>query len=329
MCFLQTFSVLPQSPTHVKVLFYNIHCVDVHIRSEGLVSIRDGSYSMFDQTKVITDLEPIRGFKAFLYKYVDEAALARRTSQTEDDNPPSPLTMDPQEGQGGLKFAPPQTPPSNPLTPASPHGSQNAGFLQSPPTHRQPSASPAPSPGLFPLPSPGQSGSPFPSAASPLGGSPRPRPSPRNPGSSPNPSMGHTGGSGVHQTPTRILPQRLWAAAIPTPLTFKAFDELCRPSQLPGASPTGNQLLVSPLHRYSPPSILYLLNPIRASMISDPATRLISQTSRFLGCVFMRRQLQHIIKSEDYLTSLTLPEPSVIGFKVGRMKMLKLSFHHL
>ena len=248
---LQTFSVLPQSPTHVKVLFYNIHCVDVHIRSEGLVSIRDGSFSMFDQTKVLTDLEPIRGFKAFLYKYVDEAALARRTSQTEDDNPPSPLTMDPQEGQGGLKFAPPQTPPSNPLTPASPHGSQSAGFLQSPPTHRQPSASPAPSPGLFPLPSPGQSGSPFPSAASPLGGSPRPRPSPRNPGSSPNPSMGHGGGSGVHQTPTRILPQRLWAAAIPTPLTFKAFDELCRPSQLPGASPTGNQLLVSPLHRYS------------------------------------------------------------------------------
>ena len=49
---------------------------------------------MFDQTKVLTDLEPIRGFKAFLYKYVDEAALARRTSQTEDDNPPSPLTMD-------------------------------------------------------------------------------------------------------------------------------------------------------------------------------------------------------------------------------------------
>jgi len=101
--------------------------------------------------------------------------------------------------------------------------------------------------------------------------------------------MGHSGGGGVHQTPTRILPQRLWAAAIPTPLTFKAFDELCRPSQLPGTSPAGNQLLVSPLHR-------------------------------FLGCVFMRRQLQHIIKSEEYLTSLTLPEPSVIGFKVEHLQ---------
>ena len=283
---IQTFSVLPQSPTHVKVLFYNIHCVDVHIRSEGLVSIRDGSFSMFDQTKVLTDLEPIRGFKAFLYKYVDEAALARRTSQTEDDNPPSPLTMEPTGGDsGGLKFAPPQTPPSNPLTPASPHGSQSTAFLQSPPTHRQPSASPAPSPGLFPLPSPGTGGSPFPSsAASPLGGSPRPRPSPRHPGSSPNPS-GH-GTTAAHQAPARILPQRLWAAAIPTPLTFKAFDELCRPSYLTG---TSGPLLVSPLHR-------------------------------FLGCVFMRRQLQHIIKSEEYLVSVTVPEPSVIAFKVENVQ---------
>ena len=38
----------------------------------------------------------------------------------------------------------------------------------------------------------------------------------------------------------------------------------------------------------------------------------------------MRRQLQHIIKSEEYLTSLTLPEPSVIGFKVRlRIEMYK------
>ena len=34
----------------------------------------------------------------------------------------------------------------------------------------------------------------------------------------------------------------------------------------------------------------------------------------------MRRQLQHIIKSEEYLTSLTLPEPSVIGFKVEHLQ---------
>ena len=91
---IQTFTVLPQSPSHVKIMFYNIHCVDVHFKADGLVQIRDGSFSMFDQTKVLHDLEPIRGFKAFLYKYVDEAALSRRMSQSEDDNPPSPMEQD-------------------------------------------------------------------------------------------------------------------------------------------------------------------------------------------------------------------------------------------
>ena len=52
---IQTFTILPQSPTHVKIMFYNIHCVDVHFRADGLVQIRDGSFSMFDQTKVLND----------------------------------------------------------------------------------------------------------------------------------------------------------------------------------------------------------------------------------------------------------------------------------
>ena len=225
-------------------------------------------------------MEPIRGFKAFLYKYVDEAALARRTSQTEDDNPPSPLSME--QDQSGLKFAPPLTPPSNPLTPVSPHGQPS--LLQSPPSHRGQTgstASPAPSPAGFPTPSPLPAGSPF-TAASPLGGSPRPRPSPRHPASSPSPA-GPAGGSSYNAVghTGRILPQRLWAAAIPTPLTVKAFDELCRPSLLAGQPSSG---LVCPLHR-------------------------------FLGCVFIRRQLQYIIKSEEYLTNVAT-EPSVIAFKV-------------
>lgn len=75
-------------------------------------------------------------------KYVDESAVYRRRSQSEDDNPPSPVAMD-SEGSGNvgflghhrggpqspaqqrdnLRFHPPLTPPSgsNPHTPASPH----------------------------------------------------------------------------------------------------------------------------------------------------------------------------------------------------------------
>lgn len=77
--------------------------------------------------------------QAFLSKYVDESAVFRRRSQSEDDNPPSPVPLDPSEGAGtgflsthrapqsptGLRFHPPLTPPSgsNPHTPASPHTS--------------------------------------------------------------------------------------------------------------------------------------------------------------------------------------------------------------
>ena len=214
----QTFAILPQTPSHVKILFYGKYCVDVHFRAEGLVSIRDGAYSMFDQTKVLEELQPIPGFKAFLSKYVDEAAFARRTSQTEDDNPPTPLTMDSTDGsKSDMKFS--GLGHSSGLNPVSPHGGASS-FLQSPPSlGLQPSPA---MPGAAPSPA----GSPFTSVASPLGGSPRSRPSPRYAGTSPKPAGGH--GSSYLLTQSRMLPQRLWAAAIPTLLTSKAFDEICR-----------------------------------------------------------------------------------------------------
>lgn len=81
--------------------------------------------------------------QAFLSKYVDENAVFRRRSQSEDDNPPSPVAaidsdggsnvnflghhrsgpQSPAQQRDGLRFHPPLTPPSgsNPHTPASPH----------------------------------------------------------------------------------------------------------------------------------------------------------------------------------------------------------------
>lgn len=88
--------------------------------------------------------------------YVDEALLVRRPSQPEDDNPPSPIALsgissddfnfamdfflflsnifvafivDDITSATGLRFPAPHTPPSNPLTPASPHTSSSS-FLQ-------------------------------------------------------------------------------------------------------------------------------------------------------------------------------------------------------
>lgn len=72
--------------------------------------------------------------QAFLSKYVDENAVFRRRSQSEDDNPPSPIStlleMDHSVGTPGggsaspFMTAKPSSPApgrSNPHTPASPH----------------------------------------------------------------------------------------------------------------------------------------------------------------------------------------------------------------
>lgn len=89
-------------------------------------------------------------FQVFLNLYVDDAIIGRhnrRMSMTEDDNPPSPVSMDTMEmfnisqppsmgspasrqrQDGGLRFpsASPMTPPSNPHTPASPSNVRMAG----------------------------------------------------------------------------------------------------------------------------------------------------------------------------------------------------------
>ena len=68
---------------------------------------------------------------------------------------------------------------------------------------------------------------------------------------------------------SRVLPQRSWAGAVPTLLTHEALDLLCSPSPHPQHLP-GPEL--SPLER-------------------------------FLGCVYMRRQLQRFIQSEDCVST--------------------------
>ncbi|KAL1425420.1 hypothetical protein MTO96_019215 [Rhipicephalus appendiculatus] len=151
---VQTFVIIPQSSTHLRLVYRNTYVLDIQCRPEGFVAVRDGAYSKFDKTKAVEDFTPIQGLRAFLSKFVDESACQlRRRSQSEDDNPPSPIPtlegMDSflgpglrpnspaQRGQdsssaaaaavaaatGGLRFHHPMTPPSNPHTPASPHPS--------------------------------------------------------------------------------------------------------------------------------------------------------------------------------------------------------------
>lgn len=152
---VQTFVAIPQTSTHIRLVYRNTYALDVQCRSDGLVSIRDGAYSVFDKGKAVEEFSPIPGVKPFLNKFVDETAThLRRRSQSEDDNPLSPVptldSLDPfmsgqlkpgspaqrasqenvsSSGPGstgsGLRFHLPMTPPSvsNPHTPASPHTS--------------------------------------------------------------------------------------------------------------------------------------------------------------------------------------------------------------
>lgn len=382
---VQTFTIMPQSPALIRLTYQGMYCLELRLRGGGLVSLRDAAYSRFDRTNVVNEFTPTPGLKAFLSKYVDESAVFRRRSQSEDDNPPSPVPLDPVEGagflsghhrgpgpqspaqqrEGGLRFHPPLTPPSgsNPHTPASPHtanisqSTQHQSFGSSPATSFNLASPPSlppninPSPSMLPHPSPssgllanspsnplhvpspmptsspgptmplghspassfmGQAGhtdgSPFPSsqsmtspAASNWPGSPgMPRPSPARPGQSP----GHPGHPALHSPDhkqgvsqlSRVLPQRSWAGAVPTLLTYEALDLLCTPSPHP-------QMLPGPE-----------LAPLE----------------RFLGCVYMRRQLQRFIQSEDCLTPIPTTEPGVVHFKVETLQCrVGLNTQHL
>ncbi|QQP57449.1 Uncharacterized protein FKW44_002448, partial [Caligus rogercresseyi] len=241
---IQTFSVIPQGPTHIKLVFYNSYFLDIQIKHGGIVFIRDGAFSVFDQRKVVEGAQPIQGLKTFLSKYVDESVFSRRQSQTEDDNPPSPMSSE----EPGLRFNTPHTPPSNPMTPASPH---TAGFLQSPPSSlrnpRLQANRAEPSPFHSSVQSPLAVGSPANQRQIQQQQQPRALP--------------------------RLLPQRLWAGSNPTPLTLNAFDEICKPSVLCPPNGSGSPPFVpsnvthlAPLYRFLGCVYLkrYLLNCIRS-----------------------------------------------------------------
>ena len=89
---IQTFCVIPQSSTHLRLVYRNVYCIDIVIQLDGFLSIRDGAYNLFDKTKIFEDLTPIQGLKRFLNRFVDKnAASHRRFSPNEEDNQLSPV----------------------------------------------------------------------------------------------------------------------------------------------------------------------------------------------------------------------------------------------
>uniref|UniRef100_A0A673CN76 Mediator of RNA polymerase II transcription subunit 14 n=1 Tax=Sphaeramia orbicularis TaxID=375764 RepID=A0A673CN76_9TELE len=281
----QCFSILPQSPTHIRLAFRNMYCIDIYCRSRGVVAIRDGAYSLFDNTKIVEGFYPAPGLKTFLNMFVDSNQDARRRSVNEDDNPPSPVGVDVVDSLMNQLQAPQQ-----PQTMRAGAGGVYPP-LTSPPPNYHPNVTPSPS--MMPTQSPGNihaSGSPSGAlrAPSPFG----PTPSPSSLGI----AMGQTSFASPHGSqvmpssmpPPRTLPQRPWAASIPTILTHSALHVLLLPSPTPCLVPgLAGSYLCSPLER-------------------------------FLGSVIMRRHLQRIIQQE--LTIVNSNEPGVIMFKTDVLK---------
>ncbi|CAL8370558.1 unnamed protein product [Arctogadus glacialis] len=338
----QCFSILPQSPTHIRLAFRNMYCIDIYCRSRGVVAIRDGAYSLFDNTKIVEGFHPAPGLKTFLNMFVDSTQDARRRSVNEDDNPPSPVSGDlmdnmmnqlqasaPMRGAAGGVY-PPLTSPPNYHANVTPSPSMMP--TQSPgPIHTSGSPSGAlraPSP-FGPTPSPSSLGiamgqtsfasphgaldpsSPYPMVSpsqrsqwpnSPQVSGPSPgarihgmspgNPSLHSPIPDPNSPRAATGSQVMPSSmpPPRKLPQRPWAASIPTVLTHSALHVLLLPSPTP--------CLVPGL------ACSYLCSPLE----------------RFLGSVIMRRHLQRIIQGEPNLSIVNSNEPGVIMFKTEVLK---------
>ncbi|XP_041857953.1 mediator of RNA polymerase II transcription subunit 14 isoform X2 [Melanotaenia boesemani] len=300
----QCFSILPQSPTHIRLAFRNMYCIDIYCRSRGVVAIRDGAYSLFDNTKIVEGFYPAPGLKTFLNMFVDSNQDARRRSVNEDDNPPSPIGVDVMDTL------------MNQLAPQQPQPIRGgAGGVYPPLTSPPPNyhANVTPSPSMMPTQSPGplDPSSPYtmvsPSHRGQWPGSPQvsgPSPGTRIPGMSPgNPSLHspipdpHSPRAGTSSQvmptsmpPPRKLPQRPWAASIPTILTHNALHMLLLPSPTPSLVPgLAGSYLCSPLER-------------------------------FLGSVIMRRHLQRIIQQETNLSIVNSNEPGVIMFKTDVLK---------
>lgn len=60
---LASFSIVPQSPVHIRLIFRNLYCIDIHCHRGNEVTLRDGAYSMFDTSKVVEGLNPTQGLK--------------------------------------------------------------------------------------------------------------------------------------------------------------------------------------------------------------------------------------------------------------------------
>lgn len=58
---VQTFTIMPQCVSLVRIAYQGMYCLELRLRGGGLVSLRDGAYSHFDRTNVVDEFTPTPG----------------------------------------------------------------------------------------------------------------------------------------------------------------------------------------------------------------------------------------------------------------------------
>ncbi|XP_066901143.1 mediator of RNA polymerase II transcription subunit 14 [Halyomorpha halys] len=126
---VQTFTVIAESTTVIRVAYLSLYCLEIRLRGGGLVAIRDAAYSRFDRASVLNEFTPTPGLKGPQH-------------QSFGSSPATSFNL----------ASPPSLPPNiNPSPSMLPHPSPSSGFLAN-----SPSTMPTPSP--MPISSPGPLG---------------------------------------------------------------------------------------------------------------------------------------------------------------------------
>lgn len=60
--------LIPLSTNRAKLIYRNWYSIDIRIQSDGMMVVRDGSYSKFDRGKTIEDLNPICNFELLVFR---------------------------------------------------------------------------------------------------------------------------------------------------------------------------------------------------------------------------------------------------------------------
>ena len=67
------FMLLIRSLTQMRLVYYSRYCMDIKIKPNGLVTIRDGSFCLTDINATIDELLPIQYLASFLNLFIDES----------------------------------------------------------------------------------------------------------------------------------------------------------------------------------------------------------------------------------------------------------------